>query len=68
VYAAISRIFGARQKTNQERDLPPYSDKEKNRAGILGHLWGPLTTPRVQDVGSLLAAFVFDDPTSEVDS
>jgi hypothetical protein len=27
------------------------------RAGILGHLWGTLTTPHFQDVGSLLAVF-----------
>jgi hypothetical protein len=27
------------------------------RDGILGHLWGPLTTPHFQDMGSLLAAF-----------
>jgi hypothetical protein len=28
----------------------------EDRAGILGHLWGPLTTPNLQDVRSPLAA------------
>jgi hypothetical protein len=30
----------------------------KARAWILGHLWGPLTTPHFQNVGSPLAAFI----------
>jgi hypothetical protein len=45
------------------------------RAGILGHLWGPLTTPHFQDVGVAIGCigkkhppFLRLDPTSEVDS